>query len=87
MESKRFYCEHCEEEVSRTTFYSQYYDRTTRKWSKERVSYPGYPETIENYSVEETQDIDLDNYDSDQSDQAEESGESTVMCKSSFTYV
>ena len=41
--TKRFYCGHCDQEVSRTTLYAHkrlYYNRTTREWSKVRVSYP-----------------------------------------------
>ena len=41
--TKRYFCGHCEETVSRTTLYAHkrlYYNRTIRQWSKDRVSYP-----------------------------------------------
>ena len=43
MRTKNFYGGHCDQEVSRTTLYAHkrlYYNRTTREWSKVRVSYP-----------------------------------------------
>ena len=41
---KRFYCGHCEQEVSRGTLYAHkrlYYNRMTREWSKARINYTG----------------------------------------------
>ena len=38
----RFYCGHCEQEVSRRTLYAHkrlYYNRMSKEWSKEKISY------------------------------------------------
>lgn len=42
--SKRFYCRHCEQEVSKSTLYSHkklYYDKRAKLWSKHRICYDG----------------------------------------------
>lgn len=58
--SKRYYCGHCDQEVSRTTLYSHkrlYYNRTRREWSKARVSYPTAADTDSTCSgLEETEE-------------------------------
>ena len=40
--TNRFYCGHCEQEVSRRTLYTHkrlYYNRMSKEWSKQKISY------------------------------------------------
>lgn len=40
--AKRYFCEHCEKELSKTSYFKHkklYYDKKCRTWKKERVHY------------------------------------------------
>lgn len=68
---KRFYCGHCEQEVSRGTLYAHkrlYYNRMTREWSKTRVGYTGsdYHATGCHEESDEESQSDADDFDDGQ---------------------
>ena len=55
--SKRYFCEHCEQQLSKTSYFKHkrlYYDRKSETWKKERVHYTDSSEDFNEFQVAES---------------------------------
>jgi hypothetical protein len=54
--AKRYFCDHCEQQLSKTTYFKHkrlFYDRKSESWKKERVHYTDSSEDFKEFLVTE----------------------------------
>ena len=56
--TKRYFCDHCEQELSKTSYFKHkrlFYDRTSERWQKERVHYNDSSEDFKEFEFQVTE--------------------------------